>query len=57
MLLEWDPDFTSVNIRRNGRWLVTAPDGVSSWTVPGGAADTFEIVIRPGGVKTTLACV
>ena len=57
MVLSWDAAFDDVNIRRNGSWLVTAPDGAASYTVPGGANDAFVIVIRPGGVKTTHPCV
>lgn len=52
--LAWDPTFSRVNVRRNGTWLLTA--NTSSVTVAGSAADTFEIIVRPNGVKTTYLC-
>ena len=53
--LEWDASFGDVNVRRNSRWI-TRVSGPSSTVVSGTAADSFEIIIRPGGVRTVIDC-
>lgn len=55
-VLEWDGDLPSVNLRRNGSWLATPPDGATSWTVSGGAGDTYVVRSRDAGVRTDHAC-
>ena len=54
--LIWDPSFASVNVRRNGSWVANASGSISI-IVSGSANDTFQLIIRPGGVRTTIACV